>query len=348
MSRTRAIVLLAAAMFAAAMFAAAPLAAQQSATLRQAVAAYDDLDPSRAIKLAQKALGEKLSASDRARALELLGFAYSALDSVRPATAAYRDLLLLDPDRDLDPGRISPKITSVFSLSLGQVLVVRKVSVDSARFVVGAGELPIRFTVTRPARVRTRIAGMGREVTVDSSVITGTVTVDWKGLMGDGRPPASGAYRLIVSAGTGADVYERALPLRITAAPVDTLAHLTSLPGYALLPEMTEPPRTWKPFGIAALVTAGVAGTAIALQNSKLGSAPQTPVVVAGGVALLFGGLAVAQKPAPVPNTANIRYNNLVKEQLAKRNAEIAQENVRRRTEVQITIAPDTAAGGAR
>ncbi|HUO52366.1 MAG TPA: hypothetical protein VMT93_07605, partial [Gemmatimonadaceae bacterium] len=89
MSRTRAIVLLAAAMFAAAMFAAAPLAAQQSATLRQAVAAYDDLDPSRAIKLAQKALGEKLSASDRARALELLGFAYSALDSVRPATAAF-------------------------------------------------------------------------------------------------------------------------------------------------------------------------------------------------------------------------------------------------------------------
>jgi len=320
--------------------------AQQNATLKQAVAAYDDLDPARAITLAQRALNDKLSTADRERAYELLGFSYAALDSVRPATAAFRELIFMDADKDLDPGRISPKITSAFQLALGQVLVVRKVRVDSASFVVGSGALPIEFTITRPARVRTRITGMGRDVTVDSTVVSGTITVEWKGLMGDGRPPATGSYRVVVEAGTGADLYERAIAIHIVASPVDTLAHLTSLPGYDLLPEMTAPPRSWKPFGIAALVTAGVAGTALAIENPKLGSASQTPLVIASAGAILVGGLAVAQKPAPVPNTANIRYNNLVKEQLAKQNADIAKENVRRRTQVRLTITEEARAGG--
>lgn len=332
---------------AALLLAFAPaLRAQQNATLKQAVASYDDLDPAHAITLAKRALGEKLNASDRARAYELLGFAYAALDSTRQASAAFRDLLLLDADRDLDPGRISPKITGAFTLALGQVLVVRKVRVDSTAFVVGAGALPIEFTITRPAKVRTRIVGMGREVMVDSAVTSGAVALLWKGLMNDGRPPLTGRYRVLVEAGSGADLFERAVNIRISASPVDTLAHLTKLPGYDLLPEMVDPPRSWKPFGIAALVTAGVAGTALALQNSKLGGASQTPLVIGVSGALLVGGIAVAQKPAPVPNTANIRYNNLVKEQLAKQNADIAKDNAKRRAEVRLIIAEDTNAGG--
>ena len=109
---------------------------------------------------------------------------------------------------------------------------------------------------------------------------------------------------------------------------------------------MTAPPRSWKPFGIAALITAGVAGATLALENPKLGSPSKTPILVVSGSALLIGGLAVAQKPALVPNTANIRYNNLVKEQLAKQNREIAAENVRRRTQVRLTITEEPGTGG--
>jgi hypothetical protein len=329
--------------------AAAPpaLRAQDNATLKQAIAAYDDLNPSQAIRLAKRALTEKLSVRDRARAYEVLGFAYAAIDSAKPASDAFKNLLFLDADRDLDPGRISPKITVVFNLALGQVLVVRHLHVDSTSFVVGSGSLPVDFTITVPAHVRTRIAGPGGTALIDSSVISGSTTLNWKGLLSDGKPPASGVYRILVDAATGADSYSRALTLRIAASPVDTLPHLTSLPGYELLPEMTAPPRSWRPFGIAALVTAGVAGASLALNNSKLGSASQTPLLIVSGSALLVGGLAVAQKPAPVPNTANIRYNNLVKEQLAKQNAEITKENARRRTEVRLKIAgiPETPGG---
>jgi hypothetical protein len=63
------------------------------------------------------------------------------------------------------------------------------------------------------------------------------------------------------------------------------------------------------------------------------------------------GLLATVRRPAPVPAPANIRYNALVREQLARRNAEIAAENERRRAQVQLTVAPLEAAprgGGGR
>jgi hypothetical protein len=46
------------------------------------------------------------------------------------------------------------------------------------------------------------------------------------------------------------------------------------------------------------------------------------------------------KKPAPRPATANIQFNRLLKEQLARRNAEIAQQNAVLRRQVQITVVP--------
>jgi hypothetical protein len=89
-----------------------------------------------------------------------------------------------------------------------------------------------------------------------------------------------------------------------------------------------------------------VAGAALALENPKLGSPSKTPILIVSGGALLIGGLAVAQQPALVPNTANIRYNNLVKEQLAKQNRDIAADNARRRMQVRLTITEEPGAGG--
>ena len=225
--------------------------------------------------------------------------------------------------------------------------MVRHVRVDSGSLLAGAGAIAIHFTVTHAARVRTRIVGAGGEVTIDSSLASGPDSVRWTGLMKGARPATSGSYRVIIDASAGSDAYSRAASLRVIASPVDTLTHLTSLPGYNLFPEMTEPPRSWRPFGVAALVTAGVTGAALALENPKLGTPSKTPLLVVSGGALLIGGLAVARKPAAEPNTANIRYNNLVKEQLAKRNAEIALENARRRTEVRLTVREDKSGGAS-
>src|SRR5713226_1466375 len=154
--------------------AALPAQNVQNATLRRALAAYDNLDIGQAITLAKRALTERLSGPEQARAYEVLGFAYSASDSSLKAVDAFKQAILIDPDRQLDPTKISPKITSAFLLALGQVLVVRQLKVDSVRFVggqAGAG-VPIRFTITSPARVRVRALSGSTSLLIDSSAVT--------------------------------------------------------------------------------------------------------------------------------------------------------------------------------
>ena len=319
---------------------AAPLAAQGRSALRQAEASYRDLSYGQAIVQARRALEGRLSAGEQARAWEVLGFAYAALDSARQSTDAFKQLLFLSPDRELDPGRISPKITSLFALALGQVLVVRHLAADSATFVAGRGSLPIGFTLTRTARVRTRIAGQGGEAVVDSSLGEGALRLRWNGLLRDGRAAPSGDYRIVVEAAAGRDSYAASIPVRLVAGAVDSLPHLASLPGYDVLPETEIPPRSWRPLGIALLATAVTAGAIVALENDGLGAPRRSQMMAIGVSTTVVGLLATIRRPAPVPAPANIRYNALVREQLARRNAEIAAENERRRAQVQLTIAP--------
>lgn len=319
---------------------ASPAVAQGSATLRRAEAAYRDLSYGQTITEARRALGERLGRADQARAYELLGFAYAALDSARQSTEAFKELLFLSPDRELDPSRISPKITTLFALALGQVLVVRHLSVDSASFVAGSGSVPIRFTVTRSARVRTRVVGPGWDTVIDSSAADGSVRVGWNGLSADGRPAPTGEYRVVVEASAGRDRYATSVPVRIAAGAVDTTAHLESLPGYEVLPEMEIPPRSWRPLGIAFLATAAAGGAMVALESSNLASPGRGEFAAIGVGTSIVGLVATLRRPAPVRAPANIRYNALVREQLARRNAEIAAANARLRRQVKLTIAP--------
>src|SRR2546429_9032237 len=106
--------------------AASALGAQnvQNATLRQALAAYDNLDIPRAIALARQALSQRLGGDDQARAWELLGFAYSASDSLLKAGDAFKQAILLVPYRLLDSAQVSPKITSTVLVALPLELVV--------------------------------------------------------------------------------------------------------------------------------------------------------------------------------------------------------------------------------
>ncbi len=167
----------------------AALDAQEHPLVRRAQQAYDALDFSASIGSARAALQQQLTREDRILTYELLGFSYGALDSTRQAVEAFRQLIFLDPDREPDVERVSPRITSLYASALGQVLVVRQVSVDSTSFIAGQGFVRIRFGVTRASRAVTRVIGGGLDLVIDSAlVVAGETQVLWDPVTVSGDP----------------------------------------------------------------------------------------------------------------------------------------------------------------
>jgi len=126
------------------------------------------------------------------------------MDSILKAVDAFKQVVLIDPERQLDPNRISPKAYSAFDVALRQVLLVRQLRVDSTSFVGGRGAVPIRFTVTQPARVVTRAIGTaGGSYVIDSGAWNGQVNLSWPARLAGGDPVPAGAYTVVVEARLG-------------------------------------------------------------------------------------------------------------------------------------------------
>jgi tetratricopeptide (TPR) repeat protein len=319
-----------------------PALGQADSSLARARAAYDDLDYAGAIQLARQALAQPLDRDDKVSAYELLGFAYGALDSTRQAVDAFRRLIFLAPDREPDVERVSPRITSLYASALGQVLVVRRLRADSASFVAGAGSVPIRFEVSRTALARTRVVGSGTDLVVDSQTVAGAVQVEWKVRGGDGGPLPSGEYEIVVTASEGEREEYSSSPLRVRVehGAVDTLPLLDSLPGYREQPEMVVPPRDWRPLALTVVFAGLASGAFFALDNRDLGTGPRTAMISVAGASLVTGMGLSLRRPDPRPSQTNILYNRLIRELLARRNAEIARENADRRTQTLLTVRP--------
>jgi hypothetical protein len=321
----------------------------QNATLRRAQQAFDNLDYRQVLSLAQSSLRERLTGFERGRAYELLGFTYSGMDSILKAVDVFKQVVLIDPERDLDPNRTSPKALSAFQVALTQILVIRQLRVDSVSFIGGQGVVPIRYTVTQPSRVVTRVTGgaLG-SMRIDSTVANGQVNIRWPARLPSGDPVPAGTYNVVVEATVGQNSFSTSQPIRITHGAVDTLAHLTSLPGYTYLPETEIPPKSWRPMGLA-LVYSGIAlaGTS-ALSNGNLGSVSMREGGLIGGGIVVAGFIMTLKKPAPQPARGNILYNQLLREQISRRNTEIAQENTRRRQQVALSVVPLARPGGGR
>src|SRR2546422_681305 len=321
----------------------------QNVTLRRAQQAFENLDYRQALSLGQASLRERLTGFERARAYELLGFTYSGMDSILKAVDAFKQVVLIEPERDLDPTRTSPKALSAFQVALTQILVVRQLRVDSVEFIGGQGAMTMRYTVTQPSRVVTRITGgtLG-SVRIDSTVANGQVNIRWPARMPSGDPVPAGNYNVVVEATVGQNRFSTSQPIRITHGAVDTLPHLTSLPGYTYLPETEVPPKSWRPMGLALVYTGiALAGTS-ALSHGDLGSASMREGGMIGGGIVLAGFVRPWKRPAPRPARGNILNNPLPREQIARRNVEIAQENTRRRQQVALSVVPLPRAGGAR
>lgn len=319
-----------------------PASAQQDSLLRQAQAAYEALDYAGAITAARQTTHGSLTREEQVTAYELLGYSYGALDSTRLAVDAFRQLIFLAPDREPDVERVSPRITSLYASALGQVLVVRRVQIDSTSFVAGTGSVPIRFEVSRLAQTYTRVLGSGVDFIVDSQTVAGPARVDWSLSRPDGRPFIAGDYDIIVTAREGGrnEYASQPLTVRVAHGGLDTLPHLASLPGYREQPELVSPPRDWRPLALSVLYAGLVGGIFAALDNSELGSGPRTAMLSVGGASLATGLVLSLRKADPRPSPSNRLYNQLLGELLVRRNTEIARENATRRAQVLLIVTP--------
>src|ERR1043166_3140511 len=153
-------------------------------------------------------------------------------------------------------------------------------------------------------------------------------------------PVPAGAYTVVVDARLGQNTFSASQPIRVSHGRVDTLPAITSLPGYQFLPETEIPPQSWRPVGLAFLYTGGALVGTLGLEGSSLGSSSKRELGLVGGAALVTGFVMMLRKPAARPAQANILYNHLLRDQIARRNQDIAKENVARRQQVQVTVIP--------
>ncbi|MGD2134852.1 MAG: hypothetical protein PVF27_01780 [Gemmatimonadales bacterium] len=321
--------------------------AQENAVVQRAQQAYEDLNYRDAISTAHRALDrERLNEADQKIAWEILAFSYGALDSAQQAVEAFRELIFLDPDRAPDVEAVAPRITSLYALALAEVLVLRDIEVDSSSFIAGRGSVPITYQVSRPSRVVTRVIGEGIDQVVDTQFVAGSAGIRWQALDEAGEPVPSGDYQVLITAIEGRQEYSAPVSVRVEQGQVDTVAHLTELPGFDPLPEEEPPPRDWRPLGIAGLYAGLTSGAVFALSESDLGDNWRGGVLGISATALIAGVAMSLRQPDPVPVPGNIQYNALLREQLARRNEEIAAENLERRRQVLLTVYPANGNGG--
>ncbi len=217
--------------------------------------------------------------------------------------------------------------------------MVKRLRVDTASFVAGQGGLSIQFQLSRPARAIGRVVGADYDMVIDSMLVAGTGRFEWRAMTDAGDPVPAGDYQVIITAVEAGNEFSAPVEVTVTHASVDTVDHLTSLPGYTELPETEVPPRDWKPLGISVLYAGLVSGASIALENSALGES-EREVLGISVLAVVTGLVMSIKKPDPRPVPANIRYNELLRANLAARNADIAQQNAERRRQVRLTIVP--------
>jgi hypothetical protein len=91
---------------------------------------------------------------------------------------------------------------------------------------------------------------------------------------------------------------------------------------------------------LTLLYTGAASAGLLALQKDDLGSGPRTAMFSISGVALATGLVLSLRKPDPRPSPTNILYNQLLRELLSQRNAEISRENATRHAQVLVSITP--------
>lgn len=319
------------------------LGAQQVADrLAPAIGAYNDLDyPTAATRLrALIALtgAERLSDTDRTRALMYLG-ATELYQGARPsASEAFRTLLIIDPRFRPDAVIFPPEVQALFQETRIGVRAVAVVVPPSAEITVPTDRLPIRLFASSLHDIRVRVTtSLGApERILYEGVIGDSLLASWDGRDASGRAGASTRYLLrITSRGpTGANEREVQVPLEVETVPIDTLPWPDPIPASELRPETIV-----RANGVRQFVT-GMIGAAVAVGLPTLLGVeePSSTRFAVGGAIGLAGviGLATAAKPRPVPE--NIAYNNTLRAARDRELQRVRAENDQRRALLRLRI----------
>ena len=319
------------------------LQGQVTDAVARAQEAYDALAYEDAIETLNAVLGTELPYEDRVLAFEILAYSHAALGQQAEAVDAFKEFIFLAPDREPNPLNVSPRITNLYINALNQVLVIRRVRVDSASFVAGEGTWPISFNVPRAAFVTARIVGNGEVIWADSlaTVQAGDLTARWPGFVHDTLPAPPGDYTVIVDArsATG-DQYSVTRNLEVRHSAVDTVDYITEFEDRPFLPETEQPGRNFRPLGITALYAGVAAVAAIVLESTELENPPRRELGGSAVVALGVGlGLSL-KKPDARSIPAAIQYNDLLRDNLVEENERRRLNNEERKTQVRLTILP--------
>jgi hypothetical protein len=247
-----------------------------SETVRQGLAAYDDLDFARAVERLETALSrEALTRAEKSAALRTLGFAHVALDDAQAARRDFERLLALDPQATLDR-TISPRIRKVFEEARARVATGQAKGAGSALPELAPEIAPARPRAGQPLAVQVAWpGGVAQQVAlyhrVRGQALFSTVTAAEQG----------GRFALTVP---GLDVQAPGIEYYLVAldeagAPV---AAAGSLGAPLSLDVAARPKPVWKRawfWGVlGGVVAAGVAATVAALLLTQV--SPDTPATV--------------------------------------------------------------------
>ncbi|HMA46705.1 MAG TPA: hypothetical protein VKP11_05820 [Frankiaceae bacterium] len=284
------------------------------ARLAAGVQSYGNLDYDSAAALLRAALDSAgtpvLSDSQRVRALVYLGATELFRDHRDSASAAFRRLLLLDPDYRPDQLVFPPEVSSLFQEVR---LTTRAVTVaaPSVTRIVSAGDRLVIWlyaTSYHPVDVAVLRANGVPLRNLYSGGVGDSLQVLWDGRGETGSPAESGSYRLRVDSrgDDGRVVRSVDVPLDVTQLRPDTLPLPAPPAASQLLPE-----HTVATTGARALATGLAAAAAAMVLPSVVSSG--TPAMgerfaVAGalGVAGVVG-YQLQRRPQPIPE--NIAAN---------------------------------------
>ncbi|MDH3369637.1 MAG: hypothetical protein OEO17_17510, partial [Gemmatimonadota bacterium] len=219
--------------------------------------------------------------------------------------------------------------TKVVEAELPAVATIAAGSGEFAPRLFASSFHEVRVTIERTDGVPAR--------QVYEGLISDSLELRWDGLDATGAPLQSGRYVLAIESRLASGQVVRILrvPLDIESNPADTVDHPPLPPDSLFLPE-----RVTRGPGLEALVGGLVGGVGIAV----------LPLVVAPDADLSAGRIAVAgtvaltgvigffkQRPGR-PIAANVRANELLRQDWRARVGEVAQLNAGRRSIAEIVV----------
>ena len=311
--------------------------------LAAGVQAYRRLDLDAAVGLLGHAVAESgattLSVTQRASALSYLAAANLLAGHRERATAAFRQLVELDPQIRPDSLVFPPGVLAVYE-ETRRATPALAVNVRGSE-IRGRRGLPIlvRLAVTTSEAVDVTLRRPTGAVfaSLYSGPVSDSFEVAWNGRDTTGQLPDSGRLWLrVVGSALLPEAFRRVIevPLEVHVMAPDTISWPV-LPAESLLPERTPGRTDWRP-----VVTAGVLGVGtVALPRFIAGSLDPTrarfAVVAALSVTGIIG-MVLARRPQSFPD--NFRANAVRVEAWKRAVADASAENRRRRDDATIVV----------